>query len=42
MRHAWRWFDPLDKVTVRDAAQAGAESIVSAPHADKLDSIPCS
>ena len=32
MKHTWRWFGPVDKVTVRDALQAGVEGIVSALH----------
>ena len=32
MKQAWRWFGPVDRVTIDDMLQAGVEGVVSALH----------
>ena len=32
MKESWRWFGPLDKITLPEILQTGASGIVTAPH----------
>ena len=32
MKETWRWFGPLDKITIEEIRQTGAQGIVTALH----------